>query len=35
LGSLYDDETGLYGHSALYVFSVYEEERAGETQEDG
>jgi hypothetical protein len=24
-----DDETGLYGQSSLYVFSLYEEERTG------
>jgi hypothetical protein len=26
--SLDDDETGLYGQSALYIFSLFEEEKA-------
>ena len=29
MASLYDDETGLYGQSALYVFSEFMDERAG------
>ena len=30
--SLADDETGLYGQSALYVFSLFNEEREGKAQ---
>jgi hypothetical protein len=29
--SLADDETGLYGQSALYIFSIFNEETGGVT----